>query len=73
MDQDTIWIGNDHGGYELKMRVLEYLVAQGYAVHNVGCDSKERARYPIFAARVAGAVARGEAGGAFSSAPPAWA
>ncbi len=60
-DLGTIWIGNDHGGYDLKMRVLEHLVAQEIAVHNVGCDSKERVRYPIFAARVASAVSRGEA------------
>lgn len=61
MDTKTIWIGNDHGGYELKRRIVEYLKAQGYRVHDVGSHSTEIVRYPHYAAKVAGAVARGEA------------
>jgi len=61
MDQETIWIGNDHGGYALKARLIEYLKDKGYHVNNVGCDSTEIVRYPYFAAKVAGAVSRGEA------------
>jgi len=55
-----IWIGCDHGGYELKLHVLEYLEKKGIGVIDVGCDSTEIVRYPHYAAKVAGAVARGE-------------
>jgi ribose 5-phosphate isomerase B len=61
MKKDTIWIGNDHGGYDLKREVVAYLEAQGYEVHDAGCDSTEIVRYPYYAAKVAGAVSRGEA------------
>ena len=61
MDYETIWIGNDHGGYELKLQILELLRRQGLAYHDVGSDSAEIVRYPYFAAQVAGAVAQGVA------------
>jgi len=56
-----IWIGNDHGGYELKLRIMEHLQDKGTPVHDVGCDSTEIVRYPYYAAKVAIAVSRGEA------------
>jgi ribose 5-phosphate isomerase B len=58
---DKIWIGNDHGGYELKSQILEHLAAKAIPVHNAGCDSTEIVRYPYYAAQVAEAIARGEA------------
>lgn len=61
MSQDAIWIGNDHGGYETKVKVVAYLTEHGYAVNDVGSHSTDIVRYPYFAARVAGAVSRGEA------------
>ncbi len=61
MADNTIWIGNDHGGYELKMQIVDYLGKKGYAVNNVGTDSTDIVRYPYFVARVAGAVSKGEA------------
>ena len=33
-----IWIGNDHGGYELKLNISAYLEQNGIAVVDVGCD-----------------------------------
>ena len=59
MDEDPIWIGNDHGGYELKLRIVAHLREKGYRVHDVGCHSTEIVRYPYYAARVAGAISRG--------------
>ncbi len=56
-----IWIGNDHGGYELKLAVVEHLLSRGIEVRNVGSDSTEIVRYPYYAALVAEAIARGEA------------
>lgn len=58
---EDIWIGNDHGGYELKLAVAEHLRAQGIRVRNVGTDSAEIVRYPYYASLVAEAVVRGEA------------
>jgi ribose 5-phosphate isomerase B len=58
---DTIWIGNDHGGYELKMQIVEHLATKAIPVHNVGCDSTEIVRYPYYAAQVAEAVVEGAA------------
>jgi len=61
MESKEIWIGNDHGGYELKLHVVEHLKKRGIPVRDVGCNSTEIKRYPYYAAEVAGAVARGEA------------
>ena len=56
-----IWIGNDHGGYELKLHMLAYFAEKGMAVVDVGCDSTEIVRYHYYAAKVASAVSKGEA------------
>jgi len=61
MGLETIWIGNDHGGYELKVKIVEHLAAKGIDVHDVGSGSDKIVRYPYYAAPVAGAVSRGEA------------
>ena len=61
MDKDEIWIGNDHGGFELKSRLREHLKSKGIAVHDVGCDSTEIVRYPYYAAMVSEAIVRKEA------------
>lgn len=56
-----IWIANDHGGYELKNKIIAEFEQRGYSFHNVGCDSAEIVRYPYYAEAVANAVASGEA------------
>ncbi len=56
-----IWIGNDHGGYELKALIVEHLKKKGIAVHDVGSGSAEIVRYPYYAAKVAAAVSEGAA------------
>ena len=61
MRNQTVWIGNDHGGYELKLHIMEQLVKRGIPAQNVGSDSNEIVRYPYYAAKVAGAISRGEA------------
>jgi ribose 5-phosphate isomerase B len=58
---ETIWIGNDHGGYTLKTEISACLKEKGIEVEDVGSDSGEIVRYPYYAAKVAGAVSRGEA------------
>jgi ribose 5-phosphate isomerase RpiB len=31
MKNNEIWIGNDHGAYELKVKIVEYLQKKGIA------------------------------------------
>lgn len=57
----SIWIGNDHGGYELKRKLLAYLAERGIPFEDLGSDSGEIVRYPHYAVRVAKAVSQGEA------------
>lgn len=57
-----IMIGNDHGGYLVKRPILEHLKARGnIEIIDIGSYSEDIVRYPYYAARVAQAVAAGEA------------
>lgn len=58
---NKIWIGNDHGGYEMKIQIIEHLKKNGYELNNVGSNSTEIVRYPNFAGKVAMAISKGEA------------
>lgn len=56
-----IWIGNDHGGYELKCEILKYLDNHKIEYRDIGCNSTDIVRYPYYAAAVSNAVATGKA------------
>ena len=58
---EAIWVGCDHGGYELKLQVLDWLAQHSFPFHDAGCHSAEVVRYPYYAAQVAEAIVRGEA------------
>ena len=55
-----ISIGCDHGGYDLKEKVVKHLEAVGVAVKDCGCYSKDSCDYPVFGRAAAEAVASGE-------------
>ena len=55
-----IAIGSDHGGYELKQRVIQYLEEKGFDYEDMGCHSRESVDYPVFGHAVAKAVAEGK-------------
>ena len=56
----TIAIGNDHVGYQLKQIIIPLLESKGYTVKDFGCFTGDEIRqYPIYADRVARAVAGG--------------
>ncbi len=55
-----IAIACDHGGYELKLTVIEYLKANGYEYVDFGCDSTASVDYPDYAVPASKAVASGE-------------
>lgn len=51
-----IAIGSDHGGFELKEIIVEYLKEKGYEVTDYGIKENERVDYPDYARIVADAV-----------------
>ena len=55
-----IAIGSDHGGYELKEKLIAHLEQNGFSVKDMGCHSRESCDYPVFGQAVAKAVASGE-------------
>jgi len=56
-----ITIGTDHSGLALKRALVAHLRGQGLAVDDLGTDTPDPVDYPDVAARVARAVACGEA------------
>ena len=61
MGSQHIWIGNDHGGYDLKLHIINHLKEMDLEVNDAGCSSSEIVRYPYYAALVAEAVCTGKA------------
>jgi ribose 5-phosphate isomerase B len=55
-----IIIGSDHGGYELKQIVVNYLTQLGHQVEDIGTHSNESVDYPEYAVQVARSVTDGE-------------
>lgn len=55
-----IALGSDHGGYDLKQRVMKYLEEKGIAYKDFGCADKNSCDYPLFGRAAAEAVASGE-------------
>lgn len=55
-----IAFGCDHGGYELKLALMEHVKSRGIEVLDLGCGG-ERVDYPVYGKKTAEAVAKGEA------------
>lgn len=55
-----IALGCDHGGYDTKQVVIQYLEAKGIPYKDFGCYDKSSCDYPIFGKAAAKAVASGE-------------
>ena len=53
-------IGSDHGGFEAKENIKEFLRTAGYRVADVGTHCKDSVDYPDLALKVAKKVASGE-------------
>jgi len=56
----VIGITNDHAGYELKLKIVEYLQQKGYTVRNDGADTPDSVDYPDYAHSFAEAVISGK-------------
>ena len=55
-----IAIGSDHGGFELKKKLMEHLSERGLEYRDFGTYSSASCDYPVYAKAVARAVASGE-------------
>lgn len=55
-----IAIGSDHGGFDLKEKVIAHLKEQGVECKDLGCYDKSSCDYPIYGKAVAETVASGE-------------
>jgi len=55
-----IALGCDHGGYGLMQDVIKHLEERGLEYKNYGCYSEKSVDYPVYAKKVAHAVADGE-------------
>jgi ribose 5-phosphate isomerase B len=55
----NIAVGSDHGGFELKQLVEDFLSKAGHSVESVGCFDLNSVDYPDFAAKVCALVGEG--------------
>lgn len=56
-----IALGCDHGGFELKQEVIQYLKANQIEYKDYGCHDTASVDYPVYARKVAKAILDGEA------------
>lgn len=54
-------IGSDHGGYDLKCAIIDYLRQRQIEFQDLGTQGADSVDYPDFAVKVAAKVSRGEA------------
>jgi len=54
-----IAVGADHGGFELKQEIVTYLKSRNHQVRDIGPQDTSPVDYPVYAERVARAVATG--------------
>ena len=54
-----IAIGSDHGGYDLKQKIIAHLQKAGISCEDMGCYGRTSCDYPVFGHKVAHAVADG--------------
>lgn len=54
-------LGADHGGYSLKELLKQHLQEQGYQIEDCGTYDTVSCNYPVYAEKVARAVADGQA------------
>ena len=55
-----IAIASDHGGFDLKDIIVEYLKEKGYEVTDYGISENKRVDYPDYAALVADGISKGK-------------
>jgi len=61
MPKETIAIACDHGGYHLKLELIDELNKLGHSVLDLGTDSTDSVDYPDFGYALSRAIINGEA------------
>ena len=51
--KNIIPIGCDHAGYELKLKIIDFMTKKGYEMKDFGCDSTDSIDYPDYGHPVA--------------------
>ena len=59
-DNINFAIASDHGGFDLKNKVKEYLQSKNYEVKDFGTYDKNSCDYPYYAKKVVNALLSGE-------------
>lgn len=59
MDKKKIAIGSDHGGFNLKNKILKFLQENNYEVKDFGTFSAESVDYPVIAKEVCEEITNG--------------
>lgn len=54
-----ICIASDHGGFDLKAHLIEYLKKRDYTVSDLGCNNKDSVDYPVYGNIVGEAITQG--------------
>ena len=56
-----IAIASDHGGFELKQKLIEYYAKQGVRLEDLGTYTEESCDYPLIARKMTDAILSGQA------------
>lgn len=59
MRSTTLAIASDHAGYTLKIKLVNFLIGEGYAIKDFGTDSEDSIDYPSFGHLVAEEIEKG--------------
>jgi ribose 5-phosphate isomerase B len=59
-DKNLIAIGSDHGGWELKEYLKEFLIRQGFLIEDLGLPNPDRCDYPVIGIKLARLVSEGK-------------
>lgn len=60
LNKTPIVIGSDHGAFQLKNKIKEYLLETGIDVKDIGTHTEESVDYPDFGIKVASSVSKGK-------------
>ena len=58
--KEIIPMACDHAGYELKVKIKEYLESKGFEVKDFGTNSTDSCDYPDYAHQLGSAIEKGE-------------
>lgn len=57
---DKVLIACDHGGYELKKKIIDFLTERGIVVEDFGSEGTEIVRYPYYAVPLCEKISQGK-------------